>query len=436
MISATNATLPTLTPLPPVLPPIPDSILLLALPILTYWILSLFWHYLDTNDLLPQYRLHTPEEVLKRNHVTRREVVREVIVQQIIQTIVGGTLSLFEGVNMTGMEQGEILALYSKFLAAERWGIGALALGGIDGAGLEKKAVEGVVALGGGKLLASALAMIGLPTGDEANWKLSLVELAYWYIIPALRMWVAIFVLDTWQYFLHRLMHEVKWLYKTFHSRHHRLYVPYAFGALYNHPFEGLLMDSIGASLAYKVAGLGVRGGMVFFSFSTMKTVDDHCGYSLPWDPLQKIFWNNAGYHDVHHQSWGIKTNYSQPFLICWDRWLGTQWTGGDVSARYAASRAKAAAACAADQTNGALVAHPSQKSDITNSGATNGSSNGVTNGNGSARPRIPNGKPAQQARDSRTQAGEEVVAEETSEEVKAEESLRRSVRKRTPRVR
>jgi sphinganine C4-monooxygenase len=99
---------------------------------------------------------------------------------------------------------------------------------------------------------------------------------------------------------------------ETFHSRHHRLYVPYAFGALYNHPFEGLLMDTIGAGLGYKLSGMGLRAGMVFFSFSTMKTVDDHCGYALPWDPMQKIFWNNAGYHDVHHQSWGIKVRFLQ----------------------------------------------------------------------------------------------------------------------------
>ena len=100
---------------------------------------------------------------------------------------------------------------------------------------------------------------------------------------------------------------------ETFHSRHHRLYVPYAFGALYNHPFEGLLMDTIGAGLGYKLSGMRTRGGMFFFAFSTMKTVDDHCGYSLPWDPLQKMFWNNAGYHDVHHQSWGIKVVPSSP---------------------------------------------------------------------------------------------------------------------------
>lgn len=107
---------------------------------------------------------------------------------------------------------------------------------------------------------------------------------------------------------------------ETFHSRHHRLYVPFAFGALYNHWFEGLLMDTIGAGLGYKLSGMGIRGGMIFFSFSTMKTVDDHCGYALPWDPLQKIFWNNAGYHDVHHQSWGIKVRGPEGGEETWDK--------------------------------------------------------------------------------------------------------------------
>lgn len=47
--------------------------------------------------------------------------------------------------------------------------------------------------------------------------------------------------MDAWQYALHRSFHESRFLYKHFHSHHHRLYVPYAFGALYNHPLEGVL---------------------------------------------------------------------------------------------------------------------------------------------------------------------------------------------------
>lgn len=111
--------------------------------------------------------------------------------------------------------------------------------------------------------------------------------------------------------------------------------MPYAYGALYNHPFEGFLLDTVGASLAYKVAGMSARQGLVFFVGSSLKTVDDHCGYAFPWDPLQHITSNNAAYHDIHHQSWGIKTNFSQPFLTFWDRYLNTIWSGGDTTARY-----------------------------------------------------------------------------------------------------
>lgn len=89
---------------------------------------------------------------------------------------------------------------------------------------------------------------------------------------------------------------------------------------------------------------------MFFFSFSTVKTVDDHCGYSLPWDPMQHITSNNAAYHDIHHQTWGIKTNFSQPFFTFWDRILNTMYVGD----RAEKERQKVAeAALREKQTNG-----------------------------------------------------------------------------------
>lgn len=396
-----------LKPLPPLISGVPDSIVLVILPIAAYWALSLFFHFLDVHDLLASYRLHTPEEVLKRNHVTRREVVRDVIVQQVIQTIVGLAIGMSEPEEMIGGEWWEIMGLYSKFVSVERWVLHSLATTmGIDGLALEEKMIAGITSIGGNKVLAGLIGVLGLDgqadsSPEMGDWRYKLVEIAYWYLLPAARFWVAIFIMDTWQYFLHRLMHEVKWLYKTFHSRHHRLYVPYAFGALYNHPFEGLLMDTIGAGIAYKISGLRIRGAMAFFTFSTMKTVDDHCGYALPFDPLQYFFWNNAGYHDVHHQGWGIKTNFSQPFFICWDRWLGTQWTGGDVSTRYAASREKAAEQLAKDgiapKPKGNITAGVSQEG-VNSTAYVNG---GGTNG---LKPRMPNGKSKMQADESRRQ--------------------------------
>lgn len=96
---------------------------------------------------------------------------------------------------------------------------------------------------------------------------------------------------------------------------HHRLYVPYAFGALYNHPLEGFLFDSLGATVAHELSGMTVRQATLLFGVSTLKTVDDHSGYRLWWDPCQMLFSNNADFHDIHHQSHGVKANFAQPYL-------------------------------------------------------------------------------------------------------------------------
>jgi sphinganine C4-monooxygenase len=114
--------------------------------------------------------------------------------------------------------------------------------------------------------------------------------------------------------------------------------VPYAYGALYNHPLEGFALDTLGAGLAYLITGLTMRQSMWFFTGSTIKTVLDHGGYAFPWDPTHWIFPNNAAYHDIHHQSWGIKTNFSQPFFTYLDRWGGTMYKG-DVQEKYERAR-------------------------------------------------------------------------------------------------
>ncbi|PIN17151.1 Sphingolipid hydroxylase [Handroanthus impetiginosus] len=143
-------------------------------------------------------------------------------------------------------------------------------------------------------------------------------------LILARQFIVAMMVLDTWQYFMHRYMHINKFLYKHIHSQHHRLVVPYAFGALYNHPLEGVLLDTFGGALSFLVSGMSPRASIFFFSFATLKTVDDHCGLWLPGNLFQLFFRNNSAYHDIHHQLYGNKYNFSQPFFVMWDRILGT----------------------------------------------------------------------------------------------------------------
>lgn len=52
---------------------------------------------------------------------------------------------------------------------------------------------------------------------------------------------------------------------------------------------------------------------------------------ALPWDPLQFLFGNNVSYHDIHHQHFGIKKNFSQPYFTHWDVLLGTRMTAAQV---------------------------------------------------------------------------------------------------------
>ena len=143
-------------------------------------------------------------------------------------------------------------------------------------------------------------------------------------VVIALQFIIAMFVMDTWQYFMHRYMHINKFLYKHIHSKHHTLVVPYSFGALYNHPLEGLILDTIGGALSFLLSGMTPRTSIFFFSFATIKTVDDHCGLWLPGNILHALFNNNTAYHDIHHQLYGNKYNFSQPFFVLWDKILGT----------------------------------------------------------------------------------------------------------------
>lgn len=100
--------------------------------------------------------------------------------------------------------------------------------------------------------------------------------------------------------------------------------MPYAFGALYNHPLEGLLVDTFSGALAFLASGMSPRASIFFFSFATIKAVDDHCGLLLPGNLFHIIFKNNTAYHHVHHQLYGNKYNFSQPFFVVWDKLLGT----------------------------------------------------------------------------------------------------------------
>ncbi|KAK3322463.1 fatty acid hydroxylase superfamily-domain-containing protein [Apodospora peruviana] len=358
-------------PLPDMFSFISDFWLSLLAPHIAYWVMSMIFHFIDAYDLFPQYRLHTPEEITQRNLATKYEVVRDVLVEQVIQLSISAVLALTEPTQSTGMEDYDVAVWATRIRLAQRALPSLLGFIGLNAATISKNMaathplLAGALAGGHYPFLFSELdGVTGTHVPTFATWELLLAKAMYWLVIPGIQLAAAICVLDTWQYFWHRAMHVNKWMYTHWHARHHRLYVPYAYGALYNHPVEGFVLDTLGPSIAYKAAFMSSRQGMFFFVLSMIKTVDDHCGYKLPWDPLQHITSNNAAYHDIHHQSWGIKSNFSQPYLTMWDRVLGTMWKG-DVKLKYEQTRTAAAnkAARKSEAANGSSVATNSNNS-------------------------------------------------------------------------
>lgn len=274
---------------------VPDKYMVLILPVFAFWSLSLLFHILDENDFLAKYKIHTPEEFLKRNRVPMRDVIRDVAVQHLFQIVVGAILAWHEPETYTGCESQEVLAWAAWIRDLVGKGLRALPIAGIDSARLIDQ------------LRTDVPAPDRQIAGTVIKPEMLAAELLYWVLVPLSQYFVATFVVDTWQYFIHRAMHLNSWLYRNFHSRHHRLYVPYAFGAIYNHPVEGLLVDILGYGIAFKLARMSVRQGTWFFTIATIKGVIDHSGFELPWDPFHLLTENNAYYHDIHHQSWGMK---------------------------------------------------------------------------------------------------------------------------------
>ncbi|EKM50363.1 uncharacterized protein PHACADRAFT_263621 [Phanerochaete carnosa HHB-10118-sp] len=285
---------------------LPDHLLSLAAPVIAYWAASLFFHLLDISNwkALDPYRIHDSEEVKSRNLASRWDVLKAVVLQHIVQTAVGF------------------------------WWIEDKPSGDL---------VDHVASMA--RKAPALLSILRTVLGDHQGMSLwltyghEMLYFVYWWAIPTAKLLFGMFIIDTWEYFLHRAMHMNTFLYKTLHSVHHRLYVPYAYGALYNHPLEGFLLDSVGAVLAETIACMTTRETILLFAVSTLKTVDDHCGYRFPWDPLQMFCENNADYHDIHHQVIGIKNNFAQPFFVHWDVLLGTRMTREDIEIRRRLAR-------------------------------------------------------------------------------------------------
>ncbi|RDA94613.1 hypothetical protein CP533_2445 [Ophiocordyceps camponoti-saundersi (nom. inval.)] len=319
-----------LRPKPPLIPGVSDHYLSLIVPVITHWATAAFYVFIERFELLQKCRIHSREEEKMKNSVSRLECLRGVILVQILQTGLGVSLGIISGVEMTGYEDQDILCWAGRVHELKCTMLFLLSCLGLEAKGLG----DALPSLVGSTIWASNLASF------EAE--LLVAKVIYYALIPACRLYIALWLADAWVFFIHRAEHSNPWLYKTFHARHHELYVPYSWGGIYDHPIESLFL-SVGAfAVAVMGTGMSLRESMVFSAFSSAKACTDHSGYVFRWNPVDLFTTVNAEYHDKHHQRWGLKKNFALHFQF-WDRLLGSDFRDAETAVRLYTRDRKAA---------------------------------------------------------------------------------------------
>ncbi|KAL8959297.1 MAG: hypothetical protein Q9193_003820, partial [Seirophora villosa] len=291
-----------------------DNVLAIVLPTIVYAVAGGFFHLLDTYELFGNYRIHPTEDELKRNRITRWECLKGVVRYHVIQISIGLLLNHGASPPMVGDEACRIHDAANMIHNARRIIPAILNTIGIDAKQLSHAAQGTSPTLasiigggGGGGDLTSIITSPNQPAQNHlTSFDFALATFTTNILVPALQYLVALIVVDTWIYFTHRLCHVNRTLYRLVHAQHHRLYVSYAYGAVYAHWLETLFLDILSFVLAGEIARLSPRQSMLFASAATVKTIADHAGYVFPWDPLRFLNPNGARFHDLHHQTWGL----------------------------------------------------------------------------------------------------------------------------------
>ena len=197
----------TLEPAPPLVGFVSDTTLSLVVPLLVYWVTSLFFHWLETSGWLSEYRIHTSEEEKARNTVSRWQCLRRVLLIQVIQLSVGAVLARGSEGDVTGKEDYDVVVWARRLLMLRGYVPYLLSVIGLDVWSFGNKYASYGLGFHG---INFSEPMVGEKFG---SWEMAVARVLFWYIVPALQYIICVFVIDTWQYFVHRFEHTNKWVY-------------------------------------------------------------------------------------------------------------------------------------------------------------------------------------------------------------------------------
>ncbi|XP_038641135.1 cholesterol 25-hydroxylase-like protein [Scyliorhinus canicula] len=134
---------------------------------------------------------------------------------------------------------------------------------------------------------------------------------------------VCLLLFDLLVFFWHWLHHRVPLLYRYLHSLHHQHSSPFALSAQYASGWEIVCLQLLAASIPYLLSCHPLTE-MTFFLLNVWLSVEDHCGYDLPWCAHNIVpfgILGGAPFHDLHHQR--SRCNYA-PYFTYLDKLFGT----------------------------------------------------------------------------------------------------------------
>ncbi|MDV2860163.1 sterol desaturase family protein [Psychrobacter sp. CAM01] len=140
-----------------------------------------------------------------------------------------------------------------------------------------------------------------------------------WYIIIAQ---LVFFVLldDFLYYWMHRYMHQNKWLLRNIHSVHHRIHNTCSINGNYMHWAEYALTAAL-TLVGPIIIGAHIYVVWLWVILRQIEGADGHIGYDIPWNPAHLFpVYQGPVYHDFHHAK--FKGNYAG-FLPYLDKYLG-----------------------------------------------------------------------------------------------------------------
>jgi lathosterol oxidase len=129
---------------------------------------------------------------------------------------------------------------------------------------------------------------------------------------------------DAYFYWVHRLMHRSKWLWRI-HVTHHRSHNPTPWTAYSFDPGEALI-HAVFLPVFAALIPMHVTALFLFTAHMMLRNALGHCGYEIfprRWaeHPILGLI-TTVTHHDLHHEQ-GPR-NFGL-YFTWWDRWMGTE---------------------------------------------------------------------------------------------------------------